>query len=189
MPVVISGILRLLSAGTSTASKPTPRRATTIMPGAASSSAWRNSVPPRVTALASLSLGCSDGTCRRSGSRSRRRHASSARRCRPAACGRRSAPSSSSSPVVIRSPCSFRRTASILETGGVQGQHRQREAAHRVDGHGISRRDRGDALDLLDLADRAAAHGHDPSDGALQRDLAGSAATTSPRSGVSRRRR
>ena len=31
MPVVISGILRLLSAGISTASKPTPRRATTIM--------------------------------------------------------------------------------------------------------------------------------------------------------------
>ena len=62
MPVVISGILRLLRAGTSTASKPTPRRATTIMPGAASSSAWRNGVPPRVTALASLSLGCSEGT-------------------------------------------------------------------------------------------------------------------------------
>src|SRR5215212_3016016 len=32
------------------------------MPGAASSSAWRKAVPPRVTALASLSLGCSDGT-------------------------------------------------------------------------------------------------------------------------------
>ena len=62
MPVVISGILRLLSAGISTASKPTPRRATTIMTGAASSSAWRNGVPPSVTALASLSLGCSDGT-------------------------------------------------------------------------------------------------------------------------------
>ena len=62
MPVVISGILRLFNAGISTASKPTPRRATTIMTGAASSSAWRNAVPPKVTALASLSLGCSDGT-------------------------------------------------------------------------------------------------------------------------------
>ncbi len=61
MPVVIRGILRLLSAGTSTASKPTPSRATTIMPGAASSSAWRNGVPPKVTAWASLSLGCSEG--------------------------------------------------------------------------------------------------------------------------------
>ena len=62
VPVVISGILRLLSAGTSTASKPTPRRATTIMSGAASSSAWRNGVAPRVTACASLSLGCSEAT-------------------------------------------------------------------------------------------------------------------------------
>ena len=61
VPVVISGILRLLSAGTSTASKPTPRRATTIMPGAASSSAWRNGVAPKVTAWASFSLGCSEG--------------------------------------------------------------------------------------------------------------------------------
>ena len=62
VPVVISGILRLLSAGISTASKPTPRRATTIMPGATSSSAWRNGVAPKVTALASASFGCSDGT-------------------------------------------------------------------------------------------------------------------------------
>jgi len=62
IPVVISGILRLFSAGISTASKPTPSRATTSMPGAASSSAWRNGVAPRVTALASASFGCSDGT-------------------------------------------------------------------------------------------------------------------------------
>ncbi len=60
MPVVMRKTPRLLSAGTSTASKPTPRRATTIMLGATLSSASRNDVPPRVTACTSFSAACNE---------------------------------------------------------------------------------------------------------------------------------
>ena len=65
VPATISGTLRRLSAGTSTASKPTPIRVTTSMSLEASSSGSPNRVPPRATpwtgacsfSLASKSVG------------------------------------------------------------------------------------------------------------------------------------
>ena len=50
MPVVINGILRLFSAGRSTASKPTPIRVTTRMSADEFSSLSPKRVPPSATA-------------------------------------------------------------------------------------------------------------------------------------------
>jgi hypothetical protein len=58
MPTVISGTPRAVSAGTSTASNPTPMRATTWMRGEASSSGLRYGVADSAMPAACGSIAC-----------------------------------------------------------------------------------------------------------------------------------
>ena len=57
VPATISGTRRAVSAGTSTASKPTPMRATTSIAGEASISACRYGVPDNAMPAMSVSIG------------------------------------------------------------------------------------------------------------------------------------